>query len=384
MIGAVLPAYRALRESGQLRADPDQEQAAARLDSLATALEATRTQSGSALKRFFSRTPPPAPRGLYLWGGVGRGKSMLMDLFFHNVRVPNKRRVHFHAFMLEVHAAIHAYRAMNPAARTQLYGRDAGDDPIPPIARALATSARLLCFDELQVTDVADAMILGRLFRSMLDEGVTMVATSNRAPDDLYKHGLNRELFLPAIALLKEHLAVLPLNGATDFRLARLSGMPVYYTPNGPEATAALSQAFFRLTDFPVEDRANVPSETLDVNGRDLFVPKALKGVAVFSFRRLCDNPLGAADYLAIARRFHTVILVGVPVMGPELRNQARRFVTLIDVLYEHCVKLLCAADAAPDALYVSGDGSFEFERTASRLHEMQSAAYLARGHCAG
>lgn len=384
MTGAVLPAYRALRETGQLRTDPDQELAATRLDGLASALEASRTQSVSMLRRFFSRTQPPAPKGLYMWGGVGRGKSMLMDLFFHHARVANKRRVHFHAFMLEVHAAIHAYRAMSAAARLQHYDRDAGDDPIPPVARALASKARLLCFDEVQVTDVADAMILGRLFRALLDEGVTIVATSNRAPDDLYRNGLNRELFLPAIALLKDHLAVLPLNGVTDYRLARLSGMPVYYSPNGPEATAALSEAFFRLTDFPVEDRANVPSETLDVDGRDLFVPKALKGVAVFSFRRLCDNPLGAADYLVVARRFHTVIIVGIPVMSAELRNQAKRFVTLVDVLYEHCVKLLCAADAAPDALYVAGDGSFEFERTASRLHEMQSADYLARGHCAG
>jgi len=215
-----------------------------------------------------------------------------------------------------------------------------------------------------------------------LDAGVTVVTTSNRPPADLYKDGLNRELFLPFIALLERRLRVVGLSGPCDYRLQRLAGLATWHVPNGPAATAALSDAFFRLTDFPVEDRANVPSEELDVGGgRTLHVPKSLKGVAVFSFKRLCGEARGAADYLAIARRFHTVILVGVPHLGPEMRNEAARFVTLIDALYEHKVKLLAAADTQPDVLYTSGTGAFEFERTASRLMEMRSEAYLAAGH---
>jgi cell division protein ZapE len=216
----------------------------------------------------------------------------------------------------------------------------------------------------------------------LLGAGVTVVTTSNRPPTDLYKDGLNRDLFLPFIALIERELEVVPLNGPTDYRLDRLGGMPTWYVPNGPEATKALSGAFFRLTDYPVEDRARVPTEELAVpGGRTLHVPKSLKGVAVFSFKRLCGEARGSADYLAIARHFHTVILVGIPRLGPENRNEAARFVSLIDALYEHKVKLLAAADASPEQLYPAGDGAFEFERTASRLMEMQSADYLAKGH---
>jgi cell division protein ZapE len=274
-----------------------------------------------------------------------------------------KRRVHFHAFMLEVHQRLNAHRK-NPAS---------GDDPIPPTARDIAQDAALLCFDEMQVSDIADATILGRLFTALFAQGVTVVSTSNRPPDDLYKDGLNRQLFLPFIALLRETLDILSLNGPTDYRMDRLAGVQVYHVPNGPAATAALSQAFFRLTDHAVEDRASVPTDVLDVGGRSLPVPKALKGVAVFSFKKLCAEARGAADYLAIAQRF--------PVLSPEKRNEAKRFVTLIDALYEHRVKLLCAADAEPHALYPAGDGSFEFERTVSRLMEMRSQRYLALGH---
>jgi cell division protein ZapE len=225
-------------------------------------------------------------------------------------------------------------------------------------------------------------MILSRLFTGLIDRGVIVVTTSNRPPRDLYKDGLNRDLFLPFIALIEARLDVLSLNGPTDYRLDRLGGFPTYYTPNGPAATDAVSRAFFRLTDYPPEDRAHVPSETISVQGgRQLFVPKSLKGVAVFSFKRLCAQPLGSADYLAIARRYHTVIIVGVPVMGPENRNEASRFKTLIDALYEYKVKLLISADAEPVALYQGGDGAFEFERTVSRLMEMQSAEYLQTGH---
>jgi cell division protein ZapE len=306
-----------------------------------------------------------------MWGGVGRGKSMLMDLLFASVRVSSKRRVHFHEFMLDVHDRLRVERA-----------REAGD-PIAPVVAALADQARLLCFDEMVVNNTADAMILSRLFTGLIDAGVTVVTTSNRPPSDLYKDGLNREQFLPFIALLQQRLDVVSLNGPTDYRLQRLGGAPTWHVPNGPEATRALSEAFFRLTDYPPEDRAHVPAEEIAVPGnRTLHVPKSLKGVAVFSFKKLCGAARGAPDYLAIARRFHSVILVGIPILGAENRNEAARFRTLIDTLYEHRVKLLASADAEPEGLYQAGDGLFEFERTVSRLREMQSHDYLAQGHC--
>jgi cell division protein ZapE len=357
--------YAALVAAGELRPDPDQEQAVAVLDALAAELAGRKS---GLIGRLFGGGERPG--GAYLWGGVGRGKSMLMDLAFETIAFAPKRRVHFHEFMLEVHARLRDERA-----------KEAGD-PIPPVAQAIAAEAKLLCFDEMVVNNSADAMILSRLFTHLLTAGVTVIATSNRPPAGLYLNGLNRELFLPFIALVERVLAVVPLNGPVDYRLERLGGMPVWYVPNGPAATAALSEAFFRLTDYPVEDRARVPSEDLALGGgRTLHVPKSLKGVAVFSFRRLCGEARGAADYLSVARRYHTVIMVGIPKMGPDNRNEAARFVTLIDALYEHKVKLLAAADAQPEDLYVAGDGAFEFERTASRLIEMQSADYLALGH---
>jgi cell division protein ZapE len=310
MSGPVRAAYDALITANELRPDPAQERAVAALDRLADGLE----NGASLLSRVFgSRQQGPA--GAYLWGGVGRGKSMLMDLAFEHIEVRPKRRVHFHEFMLETHARLRKVRQKEQG------------DPIEPVAEEIASEAKLLCFDEMQVTNPADAMILSRLFGRLLEQGVKVVTTSNRPPRDL-------------------------------------------------------SRAFFQLTDYPVEDRAKVPSEELEVGGgRTLHVPKSLKGVAVFSFKRLCGQARGAADYLAIARRFHTVIIVGIPVMGPDMRNEAARFVTLIDALYEHKVKLLAAADAEPKGLYPSGDGSFEFQRTASRLEEMRSAEYLAEGH---
>ena len=304
-----------------------------------------------------------------MWGDVGRGKSMLMDLFFANVTVAKKRRVHFGEFMLEVHGRIAVER------------RKEQGDPILPVAAALAEEAQLLAFDEMIVNNSPDAMILSRLFTAMIEAGVTVVTTSNRAPNELYKNGLNREHFLPFIALIQERLDVLALNGPVDYRRDRLGQQDTWLVPNGPEATAQLSAAFFRLTDYPPEDRAHVPSEDMIVQGRTLRVPKSLKGVAVFSFKKLCGEARGSADYLAIARRFHTVILVGIPILGPENRNEAARFVSLIDALYEHKVKLLAAADAQPDALYPAGDGRFEFQRTVSRLEEMRSEDYLAQGH---
>ena len=360
--------YAELVAAGELQPDPDQAAAVAVLDALAQELGETRAR-GSLLWRLAGRVNEP-PAGVYLWGGVGRGKSMLMDLACQAIPYAPKRRVHFHEFMLEVHERLRAERSKEEG------------DPIPPVAKAIAEEAKLLAFDEMVINNSADAMILSRLFSHLLDAGVTVIVTSNRPPRDLYLGGLNRDIFLPFIALIERELEVVALNGPVDYRLERLGGAPTWYVPNGPAATKALSQAFFRLTDYPPEDRANVPTGELKLpGGRTLHVPKSLKGVAVLSFKRLCGEARGAADYLAIARHFHTVILVGIPLMGPENRNEAARFVTLIDALYEHKVKLLAAADARPQDLYVHGDGAFEFERTASRLLEMQSEEYLALGH---
>ncbi|HEY1145567.1 MAG TPA: cell division protein ZapE [Allosphingosinicella sp.] len=362
----VTNAYQRLLDAGELRPDPDQARAVAVLDRLAADLR------DGGRRGLWARLTGKSvrPRGVYMWGGVGRGKSMLMDLAFGTIECEAKRRVHFHEFMLEVHDRLRAER------------KKENGDPIRPVAEAIAAEARLLAFDEMVINNSADAMILSRLFGRLLEEGVTVITTSNRLPRDLYKDGLNRELFLPFIDLIEREMDVVALNGETDYRLQRLGGMPTWYVPNGPEATRALSEAFFRLTDYPVEDRAHVPSEDIPVHGgRSLHVPKSFKGVAVFSFKRLCREARGAPDYLAIARRYHSVIIVGIPRLGAENRNEAARFVTLIDALYEHKVKLLAAADAAPADLYRHGHGAFEFERTVSRLMEMQSEAYLAKGH---
>jgi cell division protein ZapE len=369
----LLARYEAMIASGELRPDAEQAAAAERLDQLQRELEKT-SPSGTILGRLFSRKPPP-PRGVYMWGGVGRGKSMLMDLFHATLNIRRKRRVHFHAFMLEVHARLREERAKEQG------------DPIPPVAAALGADLRCLAFDEMVVNNSADAMIMSRLFTHLVvDQGVTIVTTSNRAPRELYKDGLNREHFLPFIALIERQLDVLTLNGPVDYRLQRLGGMATWHMPLGPAATDQVREAFFRLTDYAPEDAAHVPSAELDVGGRTLYVPKSLKGVAVFSFKRLCGEARGASDYLAIARAYHTVILVGIPRLGPETRNETARFVTLIDALYEHKVKLLVTAETAPDDLYDAGakgneGGRFEFERTVSRLNEMQSADYLALGH---
>ncbi len=364
----VLDRYDALVAAGELRPDPDQRRTAERLDVLARELR-EQPPRGSVLWRML-RKPPPSPRGLYMWGGVGRGKSMLMDLFFGCVDIGAKRRVHFHEFMIEVHDRLRVERAKEKG------------DPIAPVVVALAEEARLLAFDEMVVNNTADAMILSRLFTGLIEAGVTVVTTSNRPPADLYKDGLNREHFLPFIALIQEKLDVLSLNGPVDYRLERLGGHPTWYYPLGETSTEAVRAAFYRLTDYPPEDSAHVPSETIPIPGaRTIMVPKSLKGVAVFSFKRLCGEARGAADYLAIARHFHTVIVVGVPMMGPEKRNEASRFKTMVDAFYEQKVKLLVTADAEPEALYPDGDGAFEFERTISRLKEMQSADYLGQGH---
>ena len=364
---SVAARYEELLAAGELRPDEDQRKAVGFLDRVGRDLQAERKPGlwGRLTGKSGAKT-----RGIYMWGGVGRGKSMLMDLAYCSIDIQRKRRVHFHEFMLEVHERLRAERAKEKG------------DPIPPVARDIAAEARLLAFDEMVINNSADAMILSRLFSHLLNEGVTVITTSNRPPRDLYLGGLNRELFMPFIDLIERELDVVPLNGPTDYRLERLGGLPTWHVPNGPEATRALSEAFFRLTDYSVENRDRVPSEDVPVQGgRTLHVPKALKGVAVFSFKRLCGEPRGAPDYLAVARRYHTVIIVGIPELGPEKRNEAARFVTLIDALYEHKVKLLASAEAAPAQLYPEGHGAFEFQRTVSRLIEMQSEDYLAAGH---
>jgi cell division protein ZapE len=367
-VSHVLERYHALVAAGELREDAEQAAAAARLDALAVQLEAV-PKKGSILWRALGRQPE-APRGVYLWGGVGRGKSMLMDLLFDTLDIRRKRRVHFHEFMIEVHQRLNVERQKD----TQ--------DPVVAVAEAMVEDIRLLAFDEMVVNNPPDAMILSRLFTEMMRHGVTMVATSNRAPTELYKDGLNRQLFMPFIHLIEEKMDVLALNGPVDYRRDRLGQVDTWLVPNGAQATKALSAAFFRLTDYPPEDRENVPGCDIPVQGgRELHVPKCLNGVAVFSFKRLCSDARGAADYLAIARRFHTVLIVGIPRLGPDNRNEAARFVTLIDALYEHKVKLLAAADAEPEHLYEKGDGRFEFDRTVSRLMEMRSDEYLAEGH---
>jgi len=368
-MSGLLARYEELLAAGELRPDPEQRSAAQHLARLQDELESGSSVPG-LLGRLMGRKAPP-PRGLYLWGGVGRGKSMLMDLFHQCLAIPEKRRVHFHAFMQEVHARLREAR------------KSESGDPIPPVAAAIAEGLRVLAFDEMVVNNSADAMIMSRLFTALIaNHGLVIVTTSNRAPNQLYKDGLNREHFLPFIALIERELDVMALNGPHDYRLERLAGIDSWHTPLGEAATAQVREAFFRLTDYPPEDSAHVPSADLPLGGgRMLHVPKSLKGVAVFSFKRLCGEARGAADYLAVAQAYHTVIVVGIPRMGPDNRNEAARFVTLIDALYENKVKLFATAAAEPEALYTQGDGAFEFERTVSRLKEMQSHDYLAAGH---
>lgn len=357
--------YRARRQSGELAADPAQELAVEKLQSLWRALHHYKPNNGEhgwRARLGLSRAPEPAPSGLYLFGAVGRGKSMLMDMFFATAPLALKRRVHFYAFMMEVHERIHARRALK-------------GDPIEPVAKDIAAEATLLCFDEFHVTDIADAMILGRLFQALFAQGVVVVATSNRAPDELYKDGLQRERFLPFIDLLKQKLDVLELEGGVDYRLARFAGRQVYFTPNDDRAYRALERAFADLTDNSSAARA-----TLLVQGHFVVVPRVAKGVAWFGFDELCGRPLGPGDYLALVRQYHTFIVENIPRLGWERRNEAKRFNIFVDTLYEAHGTLICSAAVPPPQIYAEGDGAFEFERTVSRLMEMQSADYIAAG----
>jgi cell division protein ZapE len=373
--GGPLAAYRARVAEGALTTDDAQLLAAERLQDLWVKLRGydppARPQGGFLLTRLLRRRPtegaPDArPNGLYLVGEVGRGKSMLMDMFFDEVDISRKRRIHFHRFMQEAHARIHAWKKTNPD----------GQDPIPPLADRFAGEAALLCFDEFQVNDIADAMILGRLFQALFDRGVVVVATSNTTPDDLFRGKPGRDAFQPFIDLLKQRLEVLLLQGERDWRRARLRGMPTWHVPADARAERALDEAFRQLTAGAPAD-----GDRLLVMGRTLLVPLAAAGVARFDFDALCGTALGAGDYLALATHFHALVLDGVPRLSPDNFDEARRFIVLVDALYDHRVKLVASADAAPDQLYQRGEGAVAFERTASRLEEMQSQAYLALAH---
>ncbi|MBL6937504.1 MAG: AFG1 family ATPase [Alphaproteobacteria bacterium] len=355
----LLGRYRAAIARGELKDDAAQAGAAARLAALSEALGSYKP----GRRLFFGQRTPP--RGLYIWGDVGRGKSMLMDLFFEGAPMAQKERIHFNEFMVDTHARIHEERQKAGTA-----------DPIAPVGREIAERATLLCFDEFQVTDIADAMILGRLFEQLFERGVVIVATSNTPPDRLYEGGLNRQLFLPFIAEIEQRLEVVELDGPVDYRLHRISGLNVYLHPLGPATDAAMNAAWLKLTD-----RAEGAPATLTVLGRSVRVPQAARGVARFSFDDLCAKPLAGADYLAIAHAFHTVLLDRIPKLTADQRNEARRFVLLIDTLYDEGVKLICSAAAPPEELYAVGDGAESFRRTVSRLHEMQSEDYLKRGH---
>lgn len=366
--------YDELIAEGLITADPVQATAIGALETLGNVLDEYSAQMGKqgwAARLGFGAQKRTPPKGLYIWGGVGRGKSMIMDLFFEQSAIAQKQRVHFHSFMQEVHKRLHAFREAQKAGKVS-----ESKDGVEALARIISERAWLICFDEFHVTDIADAMILGALFTHLFDQGVVVVATSNRHPKDLYKDGLQRERFLPFIDVLLDKMNVMELASARDYRLERLQGMEVYITPSGDAATAKLAADFDALT-VGAEGR----EVKVEVNGRTVTISNAAEGVALVSFDELCAQPLGPGDYLEIATRFHTMMIQDIPKLGPHNRNEAKRFVTLIDALYEAKVNLVCSAAVPPTELYTEGDGAFEFERTVSRLMEMQAADYMALPH---
>lgn len=351
--------------------DAAQQAVAGRFDRMG---EDLRTWQSCRRGLFASRRPPP--RGVYLWGDVGRGKTMLMDGFFQATQIVAKRRVHFHAFMAETHERIHAWRTRQDreVVRRQALLREPDDDPIPHVARAIARQANLLCLDEFQVQDVADAMILGRLFEQLLARDVVMVFTSNTPPARLYDGGLNRQLFLPFVTLIENRMDVIELKSGPDYRLGRMAGLDVYIAPLGTKADDALDRAFLSLANG-----ARPASETITVLGRAVSVPRAVNGTARFFFAEICGSALGATDYIALAKRYDIFVIDHIPLLGPERRNETRRFVLLVDTLYDEAAKLICSAAAPPEALCIGEEDAQSFRRTASRLVEMQSASYLGR-----
>jgi cell division protein ZapE len=366
--------YEAQVRAGHIDRDTAQEAVVIRLDRLNTALENYQPARKSAALGwlFGAKSDATTPKGLYIWGGVGRGKSMLMDMFFDKAALTRKRRVHFHAFMAEVHREIFAWR------QALKKGLVKGEDPIEPVADKIAKNAWLLCFDEFTITDIADAMILGRLFKAFFARGVVIVATSNVEPSQLYREGLNRQLFLPSIALIEERMDVLKLEARTDFRMEKMAGAETFHVPADAAAREALTEAFLTLTGA----REGEPS-TMRVLGRKVAIPQARGGVARFGFADLCGAPLGAQDYLVIAQRFQTVLIDDIPVLKVSQANEAKRFIILIDTLYEAHVNLIASAQAPPGELFLAKEGreAFEFARTVSRLNEMRSLDYIARPH---
>ena len=373
MPGQLRAAYRQRLAAGDLAADPAQAAAVEALSRVETALSKSRP------KGLFRK--PDGVKGAYLWGPVGRGKSVLMDMFYDVAPVEPRRRVHFHAFMGEVHRRVDAWRKGDAAARQALFGpfhngRMRSDDPIPPVADMIAAEARLLCFDELQVTDIADAMILGRLFEAVFARGVTLVSTSNRPPEDLYKDGINRQLFLPFIEMLRSRMEIVEVPGERDYRLERLRAAKTWFSPIDPDNERQFDSLWSDMLGAGEEVGA-----TLEVLGRKEHWPRAAGGLLRAHFASLCAQALGPQDYLAVAERFHTVFVERVPRLTPDRRDQARRLATLVDTLYEARARLVVLADGEPETLYPVGDMAFEFERTASRLREMRSTAWLeARG----
>ena len=364
--------YDAFVQAGELDTDPSQQQLAGRFDRLIRELATKRLATkSSALGWLFSRKSPrhEVIKGLYIYGEVGRGKTMLMDMFHQLVPVKRKRRAHFIDFMADVHERINAHRQALKKGETKQ------EDPIPPVADALAEQAWVLCFDEFTVTDIADAMILSRLFRALFERGVVLVATSNVQPDNLYRDGLNRQLFLPFIDLLKTHVDVVNLDARTDYRLEKLNRMPVYLSPLNDETARLMDEAWLAATDG-----ATIAQDSVTVKGRAVIIPHASRHTARFTFADLCSKPLGAADYTAIIKRYTTIFIDAVPVLDHPRRNEAKRFIILVDILYDHHVHVVISAAASPDKLYIAKTGTeaFEFDRTASRLFEMQSEAYLA------
>ena len=361
MTSRIRNAYDIRVEEGVITPDPAQLHLIGELERL----EADLSQRG-----LFGKMP--AVRGIYIWGPPGRGKSMLMDLFFSAIPEQRKVRAHFHAFMARVHDLVRQWREGDRSQRKAVFGQHKGDDPIPPVAALIASEARLLCFDELQVTDIADAMILGRLFDALFEKKVVLAITSNRAPEDLYKNGINRQLFLPFIDVLREKTVVVETAGAKDFRLDRLAGDKVWFSTGTEGAVPAFELLWSDLKGGEPEEPTILP-----VLGREVTIQRTVGGMARATFDELCGKPLGPQDYLAIARRFHTVFMERVPKLGPNNRQEARRLVTLIDALYEGKTRLVVLAQAEPEVLYPEGDGAFEFERTVSRLNEMRSQSWL-------